>query len=256
MWSVYFALFKTSVAHRLQYRASLLIWLMSMIVHPLIFLVVWSTVAGAGSIRGYSASDFATYYIVLMLVEYVVTSWVPWQFDEEIREGKLSPKLIKPVNPMHLFLFDSHGHKPFTFAVLLPVAALLAWHFDANMAIGLPDVALFAPALILAFGIRWLVDYTVALIAFWTTRMSAFRELYLIVFWFLSGWFAPHALLPSWLQTITAISPFRWTLAFPIEVLLGRLDNPAILQGLLIQCLWIGLAFAAYRVAWAAGVRR
>ena len=84
---------------------------------------------------------------------------------------------------------------------------------------------LFVPALALAFAVRWLLEYTLALAAFWTTRVAACNSVYHLVFWFLAGMVAPNALLPDWLQAVAAVLPFRWMLAFPIEVLLGRLEN-------------------------------
>jgi ABC-2 type transport system permease protein len=66
----YRAQFKTTIALQLQYRVSLIIWLIGGVLQPLIYLVVWTTVAGAsgGSVGGYTAQDFAAYFIVLMLV--------------------------------------------------------------------------------------------------------------------------------------------------------------------------------------------
>ena len=44
---LYVQQFRTSLASMLQYRASLVIWLIGHVVEPLIYLVVWSTVSRA-----------------------------------------------------------------------------------------------------------------------------------------------------------------------------------------------------------------
>ena len=62
---VYRAIFRASIAVMLQYRIALLIWMLAHIMGPLIYLVVWSTVAGGGRVAGYAAADFAAYYLVL-----------------------------------------------------------------------------------------------------------------------------------------------------------------------------------------------
>ena len=44
---LYRAEFRTSLATMFQYRASLVIWLISQVLDPVIYLIVWSTVAEA-----------------------------------------------------------------------------------------------------------------------------------------------------------------------------------------------------------------
>ena len=138
----------------------------------------------------------------------------------------------------------------------LPVVALLAWYFRPALQPGWLQIALFVPALLLAFGLRWLLEYTLALAAFWTTRVTACNEVYHLVFWFLAGMVAPNALLPDWLQTVAAVLPFRWTLAFPIEVLLGRLETAAILQGYSFSASGSAWPMGCTGLLWAIGVRR
>jgi ABC-type uncharacterized transport system permease subunit len=84
---IYLQQFKTGVASIVQYRATLVIWLIGNILEPLIYLVVWSTVSRStgGSIGGYEARDFAAYYIVLMLVNQVTFTWVMYEFSTDPR---------------------------------------------------------------------------------------------------------------------------------------------------------------------------
>ena len=51
---LYRAEFRTSLATMFQYRAALVIWLISQVLDPVIYLIVWSTVAAAsgGSVAG------------------------------------------------------------------------------------------------------------------------------------------------------------------------------------------------------------
>jgi ABC-2 type transport system permease protein len=50
--------------------------------------------------------------------------------------------------------------------------------------------------------------------------------------------------------------PFRWMLAFPVEVMLGRADGRDLLIGVGMQAFWLALAFLTMRVVWRRGVRR
>ena len=81
----------------------------------------------------------------------------------------------------------------------------------------------FIPALLLAFLVRFLLEWTLALAAFWTTRVNAINQVYFVLMLFLAGQIAPLTLFPRWIQVVADILPFRWMLGFPVELVLGRL---------------------------------
>jgi ABC-2 type transport system permease protein len=116
--------------------------------------------------------------------------------------------------------------------------------------------AAFVPALALAFVVRFLVEWSLALAAFWTTRVGAINQMYFVVMLFLSGQMAPLSLMPDWLQSLAAALPFRWMISFPVELLLGRLTPGEALAGLAIQAIWIAVGWGLLRIVWRAGVRR
>jgi len=108
---------------------------------------------------------------------------------------------------------------------------------------------------VLAFLLRFLLEWTLAQAAFWTTRVSAINQSYFVMMLFLSGQVAPLALFPPWLQVAASILPFRWTLGFPVELLLGRLTPAEALMGLGVQAAWVALAYVLMRIVWRAGIR-
>jgi ABC-2 type transport system permease protein len=256
LFAIYRACFQATIAMQLQYRLALVIWLLGLVIQPVIYLVVWRTVAGEGSVAGYDAGDFAAYYLVLMLVNHATFTWIMHEYDFEIRQGMLSSKLLKPANPIHMHLADNLTYKMLTMSVVIPAMVALALYFQPKLQPSLAQVGLFALALIFAIAMRWIVEYTLALAAFWTTRVSSVNNIYFAVLWFMAGMVAPTALLPGFLQQIAAILPFRYMIAFPIEVLLGRVSGPDLLSGYLVQVVWIGVALAVYALVWRVGLRQ
>jgi ABC-2 type transport system permease protein len=116
-------------------------------------------------------------------------------------------------------------------------------------------VAAFFPAVVLAFFVRFFVEWTLALAAFWTTRVNAINQMYYVATLFLSGLLAPLALLPPAVRTVAAMLPFRWMVSFPIELLQGSLTPRQMLTGFAAQAIWIGLGLLFLRLTWRAGVR-
>ncbi|MGB8706417.1 MAG: ABC-2 family transporter protein [Dehalococcoidia bacterium] len=240
-----------------QYRAALLIWMIGQVLEPLVYLIVWSIVSksSGGSIRDYTTSDFAAYFIVLMLVNQFTYTWIMYEFEYRIREGILSFALLKPVHPIHSDIADNVSSKLITLPTMILIAAGLAVGFHASISPAPWAVAVFIPVLLLAFLVRFLLEWTLAQAAFWTTRVSAINQTYFVLMLFLSGQFAPLTLLPGPIQVAAAILPFRWMIGFPVELLLGRLTLAEALTGLGVQAAWLLLGFVLLRIVWRAGVR-
>jgi len=201
--------FKTTFAAMLQYRASLAIWLIGHVLEPLIFLVVWSTVSasGGGSVGGFTRADFAAYFILLMLVNHLTYTWIMYEYEYRVRHGSLSFALLRPVHPIHADVADNLTSKVVSLPGMLLVALLLGLIFRPQFHFLPWAVIAFVPALLFAFVVRFLVEWTLALGAFWTTRVSALNQMYFVALLFLSGQIAPISLLPPPIRIAASTSP-------------------------------------------------
>lgn len=256
--AIYWAFLKISLLNQFQYRAAMSIWMIGRILEPIIYLTVWSTVAQArgGQVGAYSPADFAAYYIVLMLVNQFTFSWIMHIYDFRIRQGELSNLLLKPVHPIHSDIAENIAYKLMTAVIIFPTAMVLFFLFDPNLAFHIQTFATFLLALGIAFFMRFFIEWTLALIAFWTTRNEAINQMYFTLGLFLSGRIAPIDLLPAPIQLLADALPFRWAIAFPVELMLGRLSQDQIANGFAMQALWLLAAVVMIKLVWRAGVKK
>ncbi len=254
---LYVQQFKTTLATMFAYRASLLIWMIGQVLEPLVYLIVWSLVSNAsgGSVGGYTANQFAAYFIILMIVNQVTYTWIMYEFEYRIREGSLSSALLKPVHPIHSDIADNVSSKLITTPFIILVAVVLAIVFHPSLSPSIWAIALFFPALFLAFAIRFLLEWTLAQSAFWTTRVGAVNQIYFVLMLFLSGQFAPLKLFPFPVQIIAYIFPFRWLISYPVELVSGLLTLQEALIGLGVQAVWLVVSYALFRIVWRAGIK-
>ena len=254
---VYVQQFKTTLALQVQYRAALVIWVIGHVLEPLIYLVIWSVVSTStgGSVGGFTTGGFAAYFILLMLVNHVTYTWIMYEYEYRIRHGALSFALLRPVHPIHSDIADNVSSKLITLPGMLLTAVGLALLFKPTFHFVPWAVVASLPALMLAFLLRFLVEWTLALAAFWTTRVSAINQMYFVAVLFLSGQVAPLSLLPHPIQVAATILPFYWTIGFPVELLLGRLTPTQACTGLVVQAVWLTLSLVLVRIVWRAGVR-
>lgn len=254
----YRAYSRLSLAIELQYRGALIIWQIGAVLSPTVFLIVWSAAARAngGAIGGFAPADFAAYYLALLAVMRLTSTYIMFVFERNIREGQLSAALLRPIHPVHGTAAEMATHNAISLATLLPAVAGLAAYFRPAFHTPPWAALAFAPALALGFAVRFLIEWSIALAAFWTTRIGAINQLYYTALLFFSGLLAPLALLPGPVRALASALPFRAMIAFPVELLLGRLSPGAALAGVAAQFAWLAAGLALQHLIWHAGVRR
>ena len=255
--NVYRIRLSLALATLVQYRASLVIWLLGLIVEPVIYMAVWTQVTReTGSVAGYSAADFAAYYLTWMLVRHFSTAINPATIERRVRRGEFSQMLLYPVHPIHMDVADVLGFKLVALPTVLVTLLLLALAFPPTFALEWWSIPAFILALLLAFPIRFVFSWLLGLVAFWTTWARSIYGIFGVAEIFLTGRLAPLSLLPGWAMMLASALPFRWMLSFPVEVLTGKLTPDEVVVGLLMQGIMLAVLTALLAVVWSLAVER
>ena len=257
MLDYYLTQMKIAVLQQFQYPVANYFYMFGMIAEPVIYLVVWSTVARAqgGTAGGYTPGDFAAYYIVWTLVRNMNIIFTPYGWEERIRTGELSGMLLRPVHPIHNDLGFFAGWKFVVIVLWLPIAAILSLLFQPTFDPRPIDVVVFAFAIWGAYLIRSVNYWILGMVTFWTTRVGPIFQLVFTAELLLSGRLVPLSLMPDWAQRLADVLPFKWTFGFPIEALVGRLPESELIGGLAMQVLWIVIGAIGVRVVWRFAIR-
>ena len=254
----YLTVIRTAVAEQFQYRAANYAYAIGMVAEPVIYLVVWSTVARAqgGRVGGFTPGGLAAYYLVWTLVRNMNIVFTPYGWEERIRQGQLSAMLLRPLHPIHYDLAYFAGWKVVAIVLWLPIGLGLSLVFRPELHVTALEAAVFAVAIWGGYLIRSMLLWVLGMVTFWTTRVSALYELYFTAELLLSGRLVPLALMPAWAAGLAHLLPFQWTFAFPIEVLVGDLPAGRLAAGLAAQALWTAAGALGVAVVWRFGVRR
>jgi ABC-2 type transport system permease protein len=258
MVDLYVSTARTAIQTEFQYRTAQYFYMLGMIAEPVIYLVVWTTIAEqqGGEVQGLTAGYFAAYYIVWTLVRNMNVVFGAPFWEYRIREGELNRDLLRPVLPLHYDIAWFAGWKVVTILLWLPIAAGLILVFDPTLDPRPAEIATFSVAIWGAYLVRTMLQESLGMLCFWTTRGAAIFDLYMVTELLLSGRLVPLPLMPDWVQEIARFLPFQWAFFFPIESLVGDLSNEELARGLLAQLLWILIGLAIFRVAWRYAIRR
>jgi ABC-2 type transport system permease protein len=258
MLRIYQRLWQVNWAEQWQYRANMLMYLLYWLVSPIVYLAVWTTVARSnGAVKGLTPNDFVTYYMALLIVDNLTSQITIYLLAYKIQDGTLSGELLKPVHPLLTnTLVNNLAFKTLNFMALIPIWLVLYALFRPDFSSLVPQSLLAIPAVVLGFGINFLLGATITCIAFWTTRIHAVYEFYLALLVLFSGQFVPLALLPSLVQQIAQFLPFQLWISFPIQLILGRLAPDVIIRNFVLQVVWLLVALGLFQLVWRAGVKR
>lgn len=254
----YLTTMKIAILEQIQYRVANYFYMIGMIAEPIIYLVVWSTVARAqgGEVNGYTPGEFAAYYIVWTLVRNINIVFTPYGWEWRIQHGRLSAELLRPIHPLHGDVAYFAGWKFVVILLWLPLAAVLSLIFKPTIHVTLLEILIFFISIWGAYLIRTMLLSLLGMITFWTTRVSALYELFFAMELILSGRLVPMPLMPDWVQRFAFFLPFQWTFFFPIEVLVGNMPLSELLSGLGMQVAWILIGILLVRIMWRYGIRR
>lgn len=240
-------------AYMVEYRAELIFWVLSSSL-PIILMGVWNQAASEGNF-GLTPLQFTRYFIAVFFVRQFTIVWVIWDFEREVVEGLLSPKLLQPIDPVWHHLAGHIGER----AARLPFCFMLIGLFFLiyPKAFWLPSpaqIGLTCLAVTCSFFMRFLIQYTFAMLAFWTERASALEDVWFLLYLFLSGLIAPYEVFPPLIRSIALWTPFPYMINFPASLLVGLPVD--VLRGLGVIAAWFFVAWIANRWLWKQGLKQ
>ncbi len=239
-------------AYMVEYRAELILWVLANSL-PIIMMGVWIEAAQGGRFA-LSALEFARYFICVFFIRQLTIVWVVWEFEREVVEGRLSPRLLQPIDPVwhHVagHIAERFARMPFT---LLLMALFFVLYPQAAWVPSLSGMMLAIACTILAFILRFLIQYTFALFAFWTERATAIEQVWFLFYMFLSGMIAPLNVFPEGVREVLMWTPFPYLIYFPASLLVGLPVNVG--QGLVVIIAWTGLFWVLNRWLWRRGLK-
>lgn len=245
----------------MEYRFDFFVGFIGMIFPIVIQVFLWLAVyGGTGDVEmyGYNFSQMISYVVIASLVGRVINTGVENTINSDIHSGGLAKYLVKPIAYIPFRMINTFGNKMFSLGVLVvfATATIIVLHLTIGFTLGLVNLLLFIPALLLGLALNFFVFFIVSMLAFWLTEVGAFFMTIQVIIMVISGGVFPITVMGEGFVNVMSYLPFIYTTYFPIRVLIGGETLQSILFGLGIQIFWIALLAVASVILWKRGVRR
>ena len=260
-WRKWRALVGMFVQDGLAYKANLIIWILTDAVTATAMPLIWlASYNGRGAIGGFSPSEMVLYYLVMLGLTGFIQSHVMWDMAADVKSGKFNIYLIRPLSFLVYMLASNLGWRAMRTLLTVPLLALVAFgfrHYLPDLGAGHYHIGpVFWLSVVLGHLVSFTLSYALGLLALWLYEVRSLFNFYYLPLIILSGQLAPLALLPSALTRFALWTPFPYTLAFPTDIFLGKLNLGRVEMGLFAQVVWIIISLLAASALWRGGVRR
>lgn len=241
----------------LMYRTQFAVYMVSTVVSVMVGLFIWIRAGDEGANLPVDRDFIVTYYLMLAVVRTLVSTWHSEYLAQMIRRGELNAWLVRPGSYLLNLLANNFSEKVVKILVIFPMLAIV-WLFYRDQ-FTLPSEAqrwlLFVPALFGAFVLEFCLTTTIGSLGFWMDENSGIARSRHVIAMALSGELVPLALYPAWADAFLNWQIFRFTMSFPLEVLLMNLSSRQLAYGFAMQFMWVGVIAVLCRFTWQRGLR-
>jgi ABC-2 type transport system permease protein len=224
---------------------------------PLIMLALFDAVARDGPLGRYGEPQLTAYFLATFVVRQLTSSWVSWQINMEVRDGTLAARLLRPVHPAVAYAAESMAPMPLRAVVAVPVAVVLLVLVGSRQLTTDPVVwGLWGVSVVGAWLISLFVSLAIGALAFFIEQATRVMDLWLTVYFVLSGYLIPVDLFPPAVRVVLDYLPFRYQIGLPVELMVGAHGRAEALS--LVGRQWIFVLVTAWivRLFWRRGLAR
>ena len=260
MWlKKYLTVFKLSWENVLHYRLDFLMGRVRNIILLLTLYFLWTTIfKRPNELFGFTRSQIITYVLVGNFFYSLIFAHSDNDIADAIASGRLSSFLVRPINYLlYWFVRRLASRLMFFLMTILETGVFILLVKPDLQFPTQPQFVFFSiVSLVLAVLLFTFLDFTSGILSFWMVWAYGPRFALRMLMDFTSGRMFPLNVLPQTVFTILNTLPFSFLIFFPLNLFQGRLGSSEIINGFIMQIVWVVLSFLLMKLLWQRGLRR
>ncbi len=259
----YVPFMKAGIQTLITYRLNFLGFVIGGLIYCFVMFYLWRSVFesnGGGMFLGFSMTDMVIFLFLSNTTGQLIFSSVGEQIGEEIRDGSITMRLLKPVNTDLSYLFAELGEVLMKVIVLLipMVLGLEIYRFcvTGTLVFNPVNFLWYLLSAALAYLISFRVNLCFGFIAFYVKNLWGIGILKNSVIGFLSGSLIPLAFMPEGLRVCLEYLPFASMNYTPVMLYMGKYAAWEILFRIGLQIVWALLLFGLSKLIWFGAIKK
>lgn len=262
-WRTYQPFTRAGIQEQIAYRANFICFLIGEIMSAFIMYFVWKAVflsSDSDTFMGFTMEDMAVYLFITFLTGYLTYSDGAFAVGEEIIDGSIAMRMIKPCSFESSFLFHEIGSRLIGAAMIFVpiVAGVEIYRYVVYGSLRFQPVffLLYIVSLLIAYMISFYFNVCYGFMAFFFKNLWGTTLMKETLVSFLSGAIIPLAFLPSGLAVVLNLLPFASLSYTPVMIYMGMYSCGEIAWRIGLQLFWLLVMFGVSKLVWRSAVRR
>lgn len=244
------------------YRVNWIFNILGNVLGCFISYFIWKAVFLSGnssSLNGFTMPQMIVYIFLIFLTGMLISSGGTYNIGEEIRDGSIAMRLIKPISYNSTFLFQELGNKLMTVCVLIiPMVAgveIVRFFFTGSVQFDFIRFVMYIASCILAYLVNFFFNICFGFIAFIIKYLWGANLMKNCIIGFLSGQTIPLAFLPDMLERIFLILPFASLNYTPVMIYMGMYSGVSLLYYIGLQAFWVLFFWGLSKLLWSISIK-
>lgn len=239
------------------YRVNFICFFLGEIMSAFIMYFVWKAVflsSDSDTFMGFSMEDMTVYLFIVFLTGYMTYSDGAFAVGEEIIDGSIAIRMIRPCSFEMCFLFKEIGNRIVSIALIFVPMVLgvevYRYAVTGEIRFNLMYFGFYILSIIFAYMISFYFNVIYGFMAFFFKNLWGTTLIKESIISFLSGSTIPLAFLPAGLATVLNFLPFASLAYTPVMIYMGMYSLGEIFGYLALQVFWLFVMMGLSKLIW------
>ena len=239
------------------YRLNWIFYMLGNVMACFVSYFIWKAVYASGDngvMNGFTLPQMVVYIVLIFLTNTMIASDVSYVIGEEVRDGAIAMRMLKPVSYNATFLFQEIGNKLFTeFIIALPLlfaVEVIRTAFSGVVEFDVLRFLMFLVSVSLAYLINFLFNICFGFVAFITKNLWGVNQVKNVLVGLLSGALSPLSFLPGAVENVFLLLPFASLNYTPVMIYMGMYSGLTLLWYFGLQIFWAFAFWGLSKLLW------
>ena len=244
------------------YRANWIFLMIGNVLGCFVSYFIWKAVFISGNnenMNGFTMPQMVVYIFLMFLTSTLISSGGTYDIGEEIRDGSIAMRIIKPISYNSTFLFQELGNKFMTVCILIVPLVVgveaVRCIFTGSVQFNIFNFLMYILSCVFAYLINFFFNICFGFIAFIIKYLWGANMMKNCIVGFLSGATIPLSFLPDTLERVFLILPFASLNYTPVMIYMGMYSGLSMIYYLALQLFWVLTFWGLSKLLWNVSIK-
>ena len=254
---VYGGFFRAGAQGAMAYRLNFMGFFAGESLYCFVMYFIWKAVfmaSGDSTFMGFTLVDMTMYVFMSNIVNFFTGTDATRTLAEEIRDGNIIMRMIKPVNVDMSLLANEVGYNVvsfvFIFAPVMVGVEIYRYFALGYVAFNILTFIAFFISMLLSYLLSFYINLIFGYLAFWLMNIWGFDILKGSIIKFFSGALIPLAFFPGVVRDIFELLPFASMVYKPTMIYMGKIKGLDLAIAYGEQIIWIVVFIGIAKILW------